>query len=119
MYQRKLIRLLQEFNHQTNGQYLLPKLLNDSDYRNQALFHHMLHGSYTIQKLVKKILSYQDVLHHELMVDLLPKKKSSQTKKAWRLAIFALACLTFAVGSLAIAAKVEIIRANQQQLQAE
>jgi hypothetical protein len=119
MYQRKLTLLLQEFNQKTNGQYMLTRIMNDSNYRNQALLHHLLHGLPSTQKLVRQILSYEDVLHHEFMVDLLPQKKPSQTNRSWRLAIFAMACLTFAAGSLAIAAKVELNRAHQQQVQAE
>ncbi|MCB1582207.1 MAG: hypothetical protein R3E90_12560 [Marinicella sp.] len=119
MYQRKLIQLLQEFNHKTNGHYSLSKLMNNTDYRNKTLLHHLLHGSPSIQKLVKQILSYEDVLHHEFMVDLLPKTKGSRMSKSWRLAIFAFACLTLAVGSLAIASKIESNREQRQQIYAE
>ena len=93
MYQRKLIKLLQEFHLKTNHHYLLHRLMNDTDYRNKALLHHLLRGTPPLQKLVKQILSYEDVLHHEFMVDLLPQHKSAQRSKSWRLAIFALSCL--------------------------
>lgn len=111
MYQHQLTKLLHQFHLQTNGQYMLSKLLNDTDYRNRALHQQELFGDAVMRRLVRKIQDFEDILHHEFRVDYLPET-NKQTTKSWRLALFAIVCLSFAVSALAIADDIK----NQRQV---
>lgn len=112
MYQNQLKQLLHQFHRQTNGQYMLSKLFNDADYRNRALLQQELHGGADDRKLVRKIQAFEDILHYAFRVDYLPET-NKQTTKSWRLALFAIVCLSFAVSALAI---VDDIKSNRQEV---
>lgn len=118
MYQQQLTLLMKKFHRYTHEQYELVRLLNDADYRNRALQHQSIHGASSTQILIRQIHAFEDVLHHELRVDFIPPKPRKQTVKLWRLSLFALVCLTFAVSALAIVEDIKSQRENQT-IQAE
>lgn len=117
MYQHQLTLLLKHFNDKTNQKYQLIRLLNDADYRNQSMAQQLKTGSASMQNLVTRIQSYEDILHHELQVDTIGKNPADASKgqwAKWRLALFAVACLGFAAASLAIT---ENIQHQRQQVE--
>ena len=77
MIQTQLLKLIHTFNQRLNNHYDLERLLNDSDYRNQALDQSQQQLSLTQLTLVMRIRAFEDQLHHELKVDLVAEQRRS------------------------------------------
>ena len=119
MYQQQLINLMQAFHQASDQRYNWHRLFNDSDYRNQALQRaktQVTRNSHRkILLLVNQIQRLEDLLHHELQVDMLPAKQvkpKQERKQRWGMAALAFSCLFFIAASVMV---VEEVKHNQQQ----
>lgn len=99
MYQQQLSKLLVNFNELSGNRYRLNRLFNDSDYRNQALVKESSSSSNCVNLLVRQIQMYEDLLGHELRVDV-PRKPKLNPSPLFGLILFAVSGLTVIGGSV-------------------
>ena len=119
MYQQQLINLMQAFHQASDQRYNWHRLVNDSDYRNQALQRAKTQVTRRSHRkvllLVNQIQRLEDLLHHELQVDMLStqaKQPKQERKQRWGMAALAFSCLFFIAASVMV---VEDVKHSQQQ----
>ncbi len=114
MYQTQLINLLREFSLVSSTHQNFHRLLHDADYRNLALKDAQSQNNGKVTLLVKQIQLFEDLLDHQLQVDVLPKTKQSGTKQRLGMAALAFSGLCFIAASVFIVEEVKHHRANSE-----
>ncbi len=94
MFETQLTNLIQELNRSTGKRYSLHRLLNDTDYRNHCLHNEKTSAAGKVLLLVNQIQALEDLLAHELRVDLL-QHSHEQQRPRWGLTALGLASLLF------------------------
>ncbi len=121
MYQSQLLNLLKKFKHQTNNQYCINQLLNDTDYRNHCLSREKTNCQSHVRLLISQIQYLEDVLGHEFCVDLIDNKTvaKNQLTTQRHLMTFAICCLMIVAGSVYAVEEISYNRLKNNQIQAD
>lgn len=110
MYQQQLTQLLLAFNKTASRSYPINRLLNDSDYRNHCLNRELALPGDRLAVLVRQIRAVEDLLNHELRVDVIDPKHIRPTelnKKSGWLTAFGLCGLLVMLGSMWLTTEVK------------